>query len=87
MSPLAAKVMSTVAAPYGVLISAEELAVRIADTGSAASFDCSVFSFLSEVSPKLQLAFIEQMGVSKEAVALVANQFSDLAGYKLPLAT
>ena len=46
----------------------------------------SVFAFLSEVSPKLQQSFIDEMGVSKDAVAEVARKFSDLAGYKLPLA-
>ncbi|MDE3026923.1 hypothetical protein GALL_411970 [mine drainage metagenome] len=86
MPPVASKVMSTVSAPYGALISAEQLADKIADTKSAESFDCSVFSFFSEVSPQLQLAFIEQMSVSKDAVSLVAHKFSELAGYKLPLA-
>jgi hypothetical protein len=45
-----------------------------------------VFAFLSEVSLKLQQSFIEEMEVSKDAVVEVARKFSDLAGYKLPLA-
>jgi hypothetical protein len=45
-----------------------------------------VFAFLSEVSPKLQQSFIDEMGVSKDAVTQVAKKFSVLAGFQLPLA-
>ncbi|PTE22495.1 hypothetical protein C5F48_06985 [Cereibacter changlensis JA139] len=86
MASVAAKVMSTVSAPYGVLVTATQLAERIADIKSAETCDCSVFAFLSEVSPQLQRSFIDEMGVSKDAVAKVAQQFSTLAGYRLPLA-
>lgn len=86
MASVSAKVMSTISAPYGVLVTAEELAEKIADIKSAESCDCSVFAFLSEVSPKLQHSFIDEMNVSKDAVTAVARKFSDLAGYKLPLA-
>jgi hypothetical protein len=65
---------------------AAQLAEKIADIKSADSCDCSVFAFLSEVSPRLQKSFIEEMGVSKDAVTVVAKKFSELAGYKLPLA-
>ena len=63
MSSVTAKVMSTVSAPYGVLLTAGQLAEKIADINSADSYDCSVFAFLSEVSPKLQQSFIDEMGV------------------------
>lgn len=86
MASVAAKVMSTVSAPYGVLVTAAQLAEKIADIKSADTCDCSVFAFLSEVSPMLQQSFIDEMGVSKDAVTQVAKKFSDLAGYKLPLA-
>ncbi len=86
MSSVTAKVLSTVSAPYGVLLTAAQLAEKIADINSADSYDCSVFAFLSEVPPKLQQSFIDEMGVSKDAVAEVARKFSDLAGYKLHLA-
>lgn len=86
MSSVTAKVMSTVSAPYGVLLTAAQLAEKIADINSADSYDCSVFAFLSEVPPKLQQSFIDEMEVSKDAVAEVARKFSDLAGYKLHLA-
>jgi hypothetical protein len=86
MSSATAKVMSTVSAPYGVLLTAAQLAEKIADINSADSYDCSVFALLSEVPPKLQQSFIDEMGVSKDAVAEVARKFSDLAGYKLHLA-
>jgi len=64
MTSVAAKVMSTVSAPYGVVVTAVQLAEKIADIGSAETCDCSVFAFLSEVSPQLQRAFIDEMGVS-----------------------
>lgn len=86
MASVAAKVMSTVSAPYRVLVTPAQLAEKIADINSAEACDCSVFAFLSEVSPKLQQSFIDEMGVSRDAVAQVARKFSDLAGYKLPLA-
>ena len=78
--------MSTVSAPYGVLVTAAQLAEKLADIKSADSYDCSVFAFLSEVSPKLQQSFIDEMGVSKYAVTQVAKKFSVLAGFQLPLA-
>lgn len=86
MASVAAKVMSTVSAPYGVLVTAAQLAEKIADIKSADSCDCSVFAFLSEVSPELQHSFIDEMGVSKDAVTQVAKKFSVLAGFQLPLA-
>lgn len=86
MASVAAKVMSTVSAPYGVLVTATQLAEKIADSKSVDTFDCSVFAFLSEVSPKLQQSFIDEMGVSKDAVTQVAKKFSVLAGFQLPLA-
>lgn len=58
MASVVVKVMSTVSAPYGVLVTATQLAERIADIKSAETCDCSVFAFLSEVSPQLQQAFI-----------------------------
>jgi len=86
-SQVASKVMSTVSAPYGVLVTAAQLADKITDIKSADAYDCSAFAFLSEVSPKLQLSFIDEIGVNKNDVALVARTFSELAGYQLPLAT
>ncbi len=86
MLPIAASVIATVTAPYGVDIQPAQLAARICDPKSVETFDGPVFSFLSDVSPDLQLAFIEQMGVNEQAVKTVARQFSSLAGYTLPLA-
>lgn len=86
MSPVASMVQTTVTAPYGVKVSARELADRLQDPASAAIFDAPTFAFFSEVSPRLQAAFIEEMGVSKADAAVVATLFSDAAGYDLPLA-
>jgi hypothetical protein len=40
---------------------------------------------LSEVLANLQQAFIEEMGVSKNAVLSVAEGFSEFAGFKMAL--
>ncbi|RWR05598.1 hypothetical protein D2T30_21395 [Sinirhodobacter populi] len=86
MPPVVSQVMATVNAPYGVAVTPTQLAVSIADPESAVACDQAAFAFLSEVSPKLQHAFIAEMGVDAGLVALVAHKFSDLAGYRLALA-
>ena len=85
-SPVISLVLTTVTASYGVKVSAWELADRIQDPASAAAFDAPTFAFFSEVSPRLQAEFIEEMGVSRAAAVVVATLFSDAAGYELPLA-
>jgi len=47
--------------------------------------DSHVFTFLSEVPANLQQAFIEEMGVSKDAVLRVAKGFSELVGFNMAL--
>ncbi len=86
MPQVISKVLSTVNAPYSVKVSAYELAAKLQDPESAACFDVSAFAFFSEVSPKLQAEFMEEMGVSRADAVVVATLFSDAAGYKLPLA-
>jgi len=87
MTNAASVVLATVNAPYGANLSAHQLAALIADPESAINFNASVFSFFSEVSPALQLQFVEEMGVDAGQVGAVASQFSHLSGYALPLAT
>ena len=87
MLPVLSKVMATVNAPYSVAVTPAQLAVSIADPESAVVCDHATFAFLSEVSLNLQYAFIDAMAVDPEKVALVARKFSDLAGYRLPLAS
>jgi hypothetical protein len=86
MPPVISKVLTTVNAPYGVKVSAHELAAKLQDPASADSFDVSAFAFFSEVSPKLQAEFMDEMGVSKTEAILVATMFSNMAGFKLPFA-
>lgn len=86
MPSVVSKVMATVNAPYGGSITSDQLAAKITDPASAAIFDVATFAFLSDVSPKLQMQFIAEMGLDVDKVALVASQFSALAGYKLALA-
>ena len=84
MASVAAKVMSTVSAPYGVLVTAAQLAEKIADIKSADSYDCSVFAFLSEVSPKLQQSFIDvQAGTRITGVYLPGQGARFFVGQKL----
>ncbi|WP_406737129.1 hypothetical protein [Thioclava sp. GXIMD4215] len=78
--------MTTVNAPYGAIVESRELARKIADVDHADQADCSVFAFLSDVSPKLQKEFISQMGVDQAKVSKVAQRYSALAGYQLALA-
>ncbi|WP_457813780.1 hypothetical protein U8C43_07455 (plasmid) [Sinorhizobium meliloti] len=85
MSLVAVKVLSTVNAPYGTTLSAEQLAAKISDPASAVSFDPSAFSFFSEVDKSLQISFLAEMHVDPTAASL-ARKFSVLAGYPLPLA-
>jgi hypothetical protein len=87
MLPVLSKVMATVNAPYSVVVTPAQLAIRIVDPESAVVCDHATFAFLSEVSLNLQHAFIDAMAVDPEKVALVARKFSDLAGYRLPLAS
>lgn len=86
MTQLTMKVLSTVNAPYGANLSAQQLAAKIVDSKSVASFDASVFAFFSEVKPSLQEAFIHEMGVNEHLAQNIASQFAALSGYPLALA-
>jgi hypothetical protein len=80
-------VLTTVRAPYGVKVTAAQLAEKIVSAKSADEYDAVAFSFFSDVSPNLQKEFIKQMGVNADLAAIVANKFSKLAGFKLALST
>lgn len=69
MSIVAVKVLSTVNAPYGTTLSAEQLASKISDPASAVSFDPSAFSFFSEVDESLQISFLDEMHVDPMAAS------------------
>ena len=84
MSGVTTLVLTTVNAPYGAGLSARQLAAKIADPSSAATCDAAVFAFFSEVSPSMQAAFIEEMGVDKVSARDVASRFSLLADIPLP---
>ena len=86
MTKVAKKVLTTVNAPYGANLSAHQLAHKIVDPKSVASFDASVFAFFSEVKPLLQKAFIHDMGVDEAKVHGVANAFAAKSGFQLALA-
>lgn len=86
MTDVAAKVLATVNAPYGAWLDARELAARIVDPASASAFHGPVFSFFSEVSPRLQEAFVAEMGLDRAVVREVARAFGGKAGYGMALA-
>ena len=87
MARAATLVIGTVNAPYGVLVTAEQLAAKLTSSKSVEERDPSVFAFLSEVSFKLQNEFIEEMNLNKNKVTLIADAFSEMVGYSLPLSS
>lgn len=86
MKNLAIQVMTTVNAPYGVNLSAHQLAAMIADPKSASEFNAPVFAFFSELPAFVQKQFLKGMDVDEVQVSKVAIQFAKLSGYTLPLA-
>jgi hypothetical protein len=84
---VSALVLSTVNAPYGTALTAEELAAKISHPASVENYDASAFSFYSEVSGDLQHQFLDEMGIDRTVAAEIAEKFSDLAGYPLALAS
>lgn len=86
MTNVAKKVLTTVNAPYGANLSAQQLAAKIADPKCVNFCDASVFAFFSEVKPLLQKSFVELMGLDKAKVQQVASQLSAKAGFPLALA-
>ena len=77
--------LSTVNVPYGMKLSAQELARSVTDVEQAQKVMGQAFSFFSEVSLQLQKEFADEMGLDIEDMIPVANFFSSKAGYKLPL--
>lgn len=86
MSRVCSLVLSTVNAPYGTRLTADELAERIANPESAARCDAAAFAFFSDVDRDLQTRFIREMKIDPLEAAAQARRFSKLAGYRLPLA-
>ncbi len=86
MSSVAMKILSTVNAPYGTNLSAEQLAAKISDPASVENFDPSAFSFYSEVDENLQNSFLDEMHIDHSAASDIARKFSALAGYSMALA-
>jgi len=84
---IASKVLTTVNASYGAVLTAEQLGDKIVSLGSVANYDCFAFAFFTDLSPTLQIAFVEMMKLDTKAVTEVANGFAALAGYDLALAT
>lgn len=86
MKSVAAQVLSTVNAPYGTRLTAEQLAGLISDPSSVDRFDASAFAFFSEVDVRLQEAFLAEMKIDRAVAKAIAQRFSELAGFRLALA-
>lgn len=86
MTNVVKQVLTTVNAPYGANLSANQLASKIIDPKNVDLCDASVFAFFSDVNPVLQESFIELMGLDKTKVQQVARQLSAKAGFPLALA-
>ncbi|SFB48015.1 hypothetical protein SAMN03159496_04101 [Rhizobium sp. NFR07] len=86
MSNISLSILSTVNAPYGTSLSAEQLALKISDLASVDGFDAAAFAFYSEVDCDLQNQFLYEMNIDHLVASKVAQGFSNLAGYPLALA-
>lgn len=78
-------ILEKIASICGGPITADELAMRIADPKSARDLNAYALSFFSDVWLKQQLDFINVMKVDLIAAILVAREFTKLAGWELPL--
>nr|WP_321457131.1 hypothetical protein [uncultured Cohaesibacter sp.] len=78
-------IATTIDAPYGVGVTAPQLAEAITCMDAAKGLFVSVASFFAEVDVSLQQAFIAEMQLDLDAVKAVALQFAEMAGYSSPL--
>lgn len=79
-------ILSTVNAPYGTGLSAEQLASSLCDIAAAEAALGPVFAFFSEVDPVLQRAFIAEMGLPDHTVRQVAQHIQASCPFPLALA-
>lgn len=86
MTQLASKILGTVNAPYGANVSACELAAGISDITAAQATMGPVFSFFSEIDPKLQQSFIDEMHLPLAKVQKVAKFIQASCPFPLALA-
>lgn len=82
----ASLVISTVNAPCAEPLSASELAACLVDISAAKARMGPVLSFLSEVNPSLQMAFLAEMGVSLVQAKPAAEHFAQGFGMDLAMA-
>lgn len=86
MKSVALLVLTTVNAPYGTSLTADELAAKLVIPASDGNSDPSVYAFYSDVSDRLQTAFLAEMAIPFDVASKVAASYSELAGFVLPLA-
>ena len=85
MSP--AVVLTTVNAPYGNKLKAEQLAYYITHHAAAkASVPGHMSSFYGEVKPEFQSEFAHMFGISDEQLVKAAKDFAIYSGESYPLA-
>ena len=84
---VASKVLRTVNAPYGVNLSARELAACITDLEAMNdAIGPTTFAFFSEVAVHLQTAFVSEMGIDLADARKVATHLASKCPYPLALA-
>jgi hypothetical protein len=84
MSP--ALVLTTVNAPYGKQLSAQELADCLLNQAKAEAMPGHMSSFFGEVDPALQVDFANQFGIALPKLAAAAKAFAAYSGESYPLA-
>ena len=86
MTWVASLILGSVNAPYGTSLSACDLADIISEIDAARLAMGPAFSFFSEISPGLQVSFVEEMGLPKSKVQEVARYLQSLCPFPLALA-
>jgi hypothetical protein len=78
-------VLSTVNAPYGKKLSAQELVHCLLDPSAAKAACGPMSSFFGDVEPDLQIAFAEMHGIGDDQLVTAAKAFAEFSGQTYPL--
>jgi hypothetical protein len=79
-------VLTTVNAPYGKKLDAQELAHCLLDPTAAKAACGPVSSFFGDVNPELQVAFARMHGIMHAQLVAAAKAFAAYSGQSYPLA-
>uniref|UniRef100_Q07V90 Uncharacterized protein n=1 Tax=Rhodopseudomonas palustris (strain BisA53) TaxID=316055 RepID=Q07V90_RHOP5 len=81
-----ALVLTTVNAPYGKQLDAQELAHCLIDPNAALAVPGHMSAFFGEVLPALQLGFAAEFQISAPQLMAAAKSFAAFSGESYPLA-